>query len=95
LSEDQLKIVTQAVTYFKYFDKDMDGTIDGEEAKALHADLVKNKMTTFDLAQTIEDLDSDGDGKISFNEYVDCEFLLLLLLLYVIIVFWVWRKIKI
>merc|ERR1712000_797357 len=71
LSEDQLGIITQAVTYFKYFDKDMDGTIDKEEAKALHADLLKNKMTQYDLETTIKDLDTDGDGKISFNEYVD------------------------
>jgi Ca2+-binding EF-hand superfamily protein len=71
LSAEQEKILAQAVQYFKYFDKDLSQTIDKDEAVALHADLVKNKLTHLSCAQFMQDLDSNGDGVISFAEYVD------------------------
>jgi Ca2+-binding EF-hand superfamily protein len=71
LDEKEEAILQQAVAHFKYFDKDLSGTIDKNELKLLHADLVKNKMTSFSLDDTQRDLDSNNDGVISFNEYVD------------------------
>lgn len=71
LDANEQAIMAQAVQYFKYFDKDLSGTIDKAELTSLHADLVKNKMTSFSLEDTMRDLDSNNDGVISFSEYVD------------------------
>eukprot|EP01104_Vermistella_antarctica_P005898 TRINITY_DN16644_c0_g1_i1.p1 TRINITY_DN16644_c0_g1~~TRINITY_DN16644_c0_g1_i1.p1 ORF type:complete len:184 (-),score=50.01 TRINITY_DN16644_c0_g1_i1:48-545(-) len=71
LSEEELSTLRQCSAYFKYFDKDHSGTLDLEEFKSCHADLLKNNMTTKDLESAIADLDQDGNGSISFNEYVE------------------------
>ncbi len=71
LDETQERIFQEAIRYFKYFDKDLSGTIDKEEAVALHADLAKNNLTKFSLKDFMTDLDSNSDGVISFAEYVD------------------------
>lgn len=61
----------RATTYFKHFDSDSSGSIDSKEFEHLHADLVKNGLTTLECAKCLQDLDTDRDGEISFNEYVD------------------------
>jgi Ca2+-binding EF-hand superfamily protein len=71
LPEEELKRLQAAIAYFQSFDKDMSGQLDREEFKALHADLVKQKMTTLDVGSCFEELDRDQSGTISFNEYVD------------------------
>jgi len=71
LTDEQLQALSSAATYFRYFDKNNDGSIDSSEFKALHADLVKNKLTTHSLDACLADLDSNRDGKIQFNEYMD------------------------
>ena len=57
--------------YFKYFDKSGDGVIDKNEAKLLHADLVKNGLTKLSFDDMMTDLDTDKSGSIAFSEYVD------------------------
>eukprot|EP01115_Flamella_aegyptia_P002637 TRINITY_DN136756_c0_g1_i1.p1 TRINITY_DN136756_c0_g1~~TRINITY_DN136756_c0_g1_i1.p1 ORF type:complete len:164 (+),score=63.79 TRINITY_DN136756_c0_g1_i1:45-536(+) len=71
LDEQQLQALTQASNYFRYFDKDNSGSLDHEEFKKLHADLVKNKWTTKSVEACLADLDSNNDGHIEFNEYVE------------------------
>jgi hypothetical protein len=61
----------RAETYFKHWDRDGNGWIDRDEFKALHADLVKNGITALSLSDAWANLDADGDGTITFNEYVD------------------------
>lgn len=61
----------RAVSYFRYFDKDASGQVDRQEFRALHADLVKNKFTNMPFEECLRTLDTDGDGSISFNEYID------------------------
>ena len=66
-----MKALTQASNYFRYFDKDGSGVLDKPEFAKLHADLVKNKLTTKTLDQAIADLDTNNDGKVEFNEYIE------------------------
>merc|ERR1712093_682044 len=67
----ELQRLQAAVAYFQYFDQDKSGQLDKQEFASLHADLVKNNMTTHDLESCFEELDTDGSGTISFNEYVE------------------------
>ena len=69
-AEDDERL-SRAVQYFQYFDKDRTGEIDGNEFKALHADLVKNSFTKLSLKDCLAVLDEDGDGHVSFNEYIN------------------------
>jgi len=61
----------KSTAYFRFFDKDGSGILDRKEFSGLHADLVKNKLITKSLDETIKELDSNNDGNISFNEYID------------------------
>merc|ERR1719197_2021066 len=70
-SEEDVAAYERAVTYFKHFDKDGNGVIDRDEFKSLHADLVKNKVTEKNLQDSWTELDADGDGSITHNEYLD------------------------
>jgi len=71
LKEDQRKKIEVASNYFRYFDKDNSGSIEKSEFNRLHADLVKNKLTTKDLESCLKDLDENSDGRVEFNEYID------------------------
>ena len=50
---------------------DVAGTIDREEFRQLHADCVKNGIMNKSYEDALTDLDTDGNGEISFNEYLD------------------------
>lgn len=50
--------------------KKKSGNLNVEEAKMLHANLFQNKMTIHPFDVFRQEIDSDGDGKISFNEYI-------------------------
>ncbi|TPX56243.1 hypothetical protein SpCBS45565_g08440 [Spizellomyces sp. 'palustris'] len=71
LSPQELADLTQISTDFQRFDKDQSGCIDVREFRLLYADLVRRGMTKKTLAGTLEELDNNRDGKVSFNEYVD------------------------
>eukprot|EP00026_Physarum_polycephalum_P019714 Phypoly_transcript_21864.p1 GENE.Phypoly_transcript_21864~~Phypoly_transcript_21864.p1 ORF type:complete len:161 (+),score=34.00 Phypoly_transcript_21864:95-577(+) len=62
----------QAATYFRWFDKDFSGSISADEYAQLHADLVKNKLIPANItaAQGLAQLDTTGDKKVSFNEFI-------------------------
>lgn len=51
--------------------KSGDGVIDKNEAKLLHADLVKNGLIKLSFDDMMADLDTDKSGTIAFSEYVD------------------------
>eukprot|EP01117_Protostelium_nocturnum_P004517 TRINITY_DN1631_c0_g1_i1.p1 TRINITY_DN1631_c0_g1~~TRINITY_DN1631_c0_g1_i1.p1 ORF type:complete len:169 (-),score=61.94 TRINITY_DN1631_c0_g1_i1:64-570(-) len=71
LTEEQQKLLSNTATYFRYFDKDASGAVDRNEFVGLHADLLRHGITAKPLEQSLEDLDSNRDGEIQFNEYVD------------------------
>ena len=72
LDDDALEMRRQAAETFSHFDDDKSGVIEphGGEFSALHAELTERGLTTLDEATLLQDLDTDGDGQISFNEYV-------------------------
>lgn len=57
LSPEQQEVMTQACAYFAFFDKDGNGTLDKNEFRDLHADLVKNKLTEHSYEDSLADLD--------------------------------------
>jgi len=71
LSEEAAEQFRTAAEYFQNYDADKSGSIDSTEIVSLRDDLT---ACGFDFG-TAEDfrreLDSDGNGVISFNEYID------------------------
>ncbi|XP_064621638.1 calmodulin-A-like [Lineus longissimus] len=66
LSEDQIAEFREA---FSVFDKDGDGTITASELGTVMASLGHN-MSEEELAVLLKEADSDGNGKIEFEEFV-------------------------
>lgn len=71
VSDEDIAAYERATTYFRHFDRDHNGVLDRHEFKSLHADLVKNAITTLSYDDAWNDIDADGNGLITFNEYVD------------------------
>ena len=60
--------IQKAIAEFKKYDKDGNGTIDKEEFKCLMTSLGCKDESQFDSA--LRSLDTSGDGKISFPEFL-------------------------
>jgi len=58
-------------TFFRAFDKDHSGVLVGDEIKQLHDNLVKKKVTDKPLDIFMAQVDTNKNGQVSFNEYVD------------------------
>jgi len=56
---------------FKDLDKNHSGVLDGDEIHHLHAELSKKGVTDKSLDAFKNEIDTNKNGKISFNEYVD------------------------
>jgi Ca2+-binding EF-hand superfamily protein len=56
---------------FKSYDKDGSGVIEKNEFAPVYADLSKLCNIGKSADDTFKEIDQNGDGKISFNEYVD------------------------
>eukprot|EP01108_Squamamoeba_japonica_P008941 TRINITY_DN812_c0_g1_i3.p1 TRINITY_DN812_c0_g1~~TRINITY_DN812_c0_g1_i3.p1 ORF type:complete len:103 (-),score=57.23 TRINITY_DN812_c0_g1_i3:336-644(-) len=70
-SEEDVAAYERAMTYFAHFDKNGDGVVDRKEFESLHRDLVKNDITKLGYEEAWTEIDADGDGEITRNEYVD------------------------
>ncbi|TPX43516.1 hypothetical protein SeLEV6574_g05020 [Synchytrium endobioticum] len=70
LSPQDFEMLNKAVQQFQKYDKDVSGSIDVREFSALHKDLARQGLTRKGVAATLEDFDSNKDGKISFNEFI-------------------------
>lgn len=70
LTPDDYLRLAKACSYFQRFDKDGSGQIDIREFRSLYVDMVKKKLAKKSMTATMEELDRNRDGKISFNEYV-------------------------
>jgi Ca2+-binding EF-hand superfamily protein len=71
LSDKELERLVIASEQFQRFDADSSGVLDRDEFAGLHALLIEQNLTTKPLDRCLEDLDSNRDGQISFNEYVE------------------------
>jgi Ca2+-binding EF-hand superfamily protein len=70
LDDETLNRRSSAAKLFRKYDDDNSGTIDVEEFKGLYSELKMLKLTNHSCEKAMEDMDSDGDGKIEFNEFV-------------------------
>lgn len=72
LDGQSLDRLSQASSYFRFFDKDRCGSISREEFKIMFADLVKNSLVpkTAVCDDVLKQLDGDHSGTISFNEFM-------------------------
>ncbi|KAL6612834.1 EF-hand [Neocallimastix sp. 'constans'] len=72
LTEENISILSTLSEEFQKFDTDKSGTIDINEFKNFYKEITK-KANIFpgDEEAMFEQLDSNHDGQISFNEYVD------------------------
>ena len=69
-SEAELETLHQCANEFQMFDEDGSCTLYPDEFAKLHVQLVATEMTTLSAEHLLANLDVDGDGLISFNEYV-------------------------
>ena len=66
LTEEQIADCKEA---FSLFDKNDDGSITCDELRTVMTSLGENP-TTSDLEEMIQEVDSDGNGKIEFSEFL-------------------------
>jgi Ca2+-binding EF-hand superfamily protein len=70
LDDDALQRRNDAAMLFKRYDADGSGSIETEEFRIMHLEMVKDGFTAMDSNSALEDMDIDRDGKIQFNEFV-------------------------
>eukprot|EP00041_Stephanoeca_diplocostata_P002632 m.28677 g.28677 ORF g.28677 m.28677 type:complete len:520 (-) comp13623_c0_seq6:181-1740(-) len=70
ISPERQKAIQQMANYFRFFDKDGNGTVDAKEYPALHADLVTHEYALpADPDECLRVLDKNGDGEVSIEEF--------------------------
>ena len=62
--------IKKAIELFKQYDKDGNGTIDREEFKELFKQFKQSNADDSQLDSALQALDTSGDGKISFPEFL-------------------------
>ncbi|KAJ3346089.1 hypothetical protein HDU83_003386 [Entophlyctis luteolus] len=70
LSSTEMYRLRDIMCEFKKYDADGNGTIDIREFKTLFVALTKKKLVNKTLMAAMRELDSNHDGKVSFNEFV-------------------------
>ena len=70
MDDDQLSLLTEMSRYFQTFDKDKNGSLDRAEMKAMCDDMQRNGFKLKEMNFSVEGLDRNGDGNITFNEYI-------------------------
>eukprot|EP01090_Pellita_catalonica_P012195 TRINITY_DN2593_c0_g1_i2.p1 TRINITY_DN2593_c0_g1~~TRINITY_DN2593_c0_g1_i2.p1 ORF type:complete len:183 (+),score=41.57 TRINITY_DN2593_c0_g1_i2:360-908(+) len=68
---EEMEWVEKAVKEFRVFDKDSSGTVTADEFNQLCPKLKAQGLTDKDPDAVLGDLDQDGSGEISFNEYIE------------------------
>lgn len=70
LNERQLTSNEKLMAAFKMFDKDGSGTISGDEIKEVLTFGGASTMSAAAIDQILKQVDENGDGEISFEEFV-------------------------
>lgn len=70
LSEEKLVVLQACSDFFQAFDEDGNGVLDRSEFTKCHETLVACEVTTDPFEKFLANIDTDGDGHVSFNEYV-------------------------
>ena len=70
LNERQQKDMLRAIEYFFSCDTDKSGVIDRAEFEQVYKDLTDCEFDLEPIDECFQELDIDGNGVISFNEYV-------------------------
>jgi Ca2+-binding EF-hand superfamily protein len=71
LDDTMLMVVNKASEVFRKIDNNTNGVIDAGEYKAFFDLMRESGLTEKDPDSLKMDLDKNGDGKISFNEYIN------------------------
>lgn len=71
LDDTTLQRRNAAAQVFRKYDKDNSGSIDLNEFRGLYDELKASNLTSHAVETALEDMDSDGNGKIEFNEFVE------------------------
>jgi Ca2+-binding EF-hand superfamily protein len=71
LDDARLEKLQKYLGVFNKFDKDGSGSLDRDEIRGFHAEMVKQKLTKKSVDQFVQDVDKNGDGNVSFNEVVE------------------------
>ncbi|CAM9755137.1 unnamed protein product, partial [Ectocarpus fasciculatus] len=69
LDDDALERRNLAASIFQRYDSDKSGSIDQEEFVHMHAEMVREGLTTVHVEDVMAEIDVDGDGLIQFNEF--------------------------
>ncbi|XP_065843185.1 troponin C, skeletal muscle-like isoform X2 [Oscarella lobularis] len=70
LTEEEEKKLESAISFFKYYDKDMSGELDRKEFEPVFKSLTGAGHQLGSLDDALKTLDKSEDGKISLNEYI-------------------------
>lgn len=70
MSEDQAVLVTQAHEFFRSFDADESGSLSHDEFKSCYADMVSFGFAMTDCDTAMQELDTDCNGVVNFNEFI-------------------------
>merc|ERR1712072_317471 len=70
LDEDELLELSMLLTEFQAFDHNDDGVVDADEFKEMYESLQAGGVEK-DLETVLTELDTNKDGKVVFNEYVE------------------------
>merc|ERR1711990_522031 len=71
MNENQLTTNEKLAAAFKMFDKDGSGIISADEIKEVLSFGGTNQMSKATLDMIVKQVDENGDGEISFEEFVD------------------------
>eukprot|EP00298_Acanthocystis_sp_HF-20_P023334 c32055_g1_i1.p1 GENE.c32055_g1_i1~~c32055_g1_i1.p1 ORF type:complete len:188 (-),score=63.30 c32055_g1_i1:25-543(-) len=70
ITEDELEKRESASTAFKYFDRNLDGSLDKSEFDGFYEYLKQYNLAQVSKEEMIKALDISEDGKIQFYEYI-------------------------
>lgn len=71
LTEEGRERLMAASKYFRQFDCNHTGSVSSRDFSSIYKDLLACGFPLDSLAATLQEIDSDGNGLISFNEYLD------------------------
>ena len=70
VSEEQQALISQAHGFFNSFDVDESGSLSLDEFRACHENMAAFGFALSDCETALQELDTDGTGTISFNEFI-------------------------